>query len=136
MPTEALVLEKRNTILKKFLVFTLLITLTMQSFYRVMMAVDYQIHLPEYLAKCINKAKPQLQCNGQCELMKQVREREQKEAQQSFAKYEFSTLYLHKEQLLMPAFVAVSIQDSDPNFPIIPAVIFRDGDPVFRPPIV
>lgn len=127
--------KKSDTILKKFLVTILLITLTIQSFYRVMMAVDYQVHLPEYLAKCINKDRPQLQCNGQCELMKQVREREAKEAQQNIAKYEFSALYLHKEQLLMPTFVQTQVQESNLMYPLVAVLLSPDGDSVFRPPI-
>lgn len=110
--------------------------LTMQSFYRGIMALDYQIHLPAYLAKCINKEKPQLHCNGQCALMQQIRDREQKDAKSKLANYEFSALYLHKEQILLPSFVPTESCESNPVFQYIPLIIAQESDPIFRPPIV
>lgn len=44
----------------------------------------YQVN-QEYVAKelCVNKAKPQLQCNGKCHLMKQLRKLEEPTSQTS-----------------------------------------------------
>ncbi|MCL7989074.1 hypothetical protein M8998_14085 [Sphingobacterium sp. lm-10] len=108
----------------------------MQSFYRGIMALDYQIHLPDYLAKCINIEKPQLQCNGQCALMKQIRDREQQEAKSNLANYEFSALYLHKEQILLPSYPVMEIKVSNPVPRFIPQLTPQEGNSVFRPPIV
>lgn len=85
----------------KFLTYILLAALTLQSFYRSIMAIDYQIHLPEYLAKCINKDRPQLHCNGQCVLMKKIREKEKEETKKNMLVYEYSSLYVHKETILL-----------------------------------
>jgi hypothetical protein len=35
--------------------------------------VEYYIKLDEYQAKCLNKAQPQLHCNGQCILMQKLK---------------------------------------------------------------
>ncbi|WP_345229696.1 hypothetical protein [Olivibacter ginsenosidimutans] len=59
--------------------------------------MEYQIHLPDYLAKCINKDRPQLHCNGQCVLMKKIRESEEREQKKNLAAYEYSSLYVHRE---------------------------------------
>ncbi|MFD2742584.1 MULTISPECIES: hypothetical protein [Sphingobacterium] len=121
--------------MKKSLVIIILLALTMQSLYRVLMVLDYQVHIPDYLAKCINIDKPQLHCNGQCELMKQIRDREEKEAQQNMYKYEYSSLYLHKEKLLLSSCVAVSFCHGYFPIPITPGLLSQESDPVFRPPI-
>lgn len=110
--------------------------LTMQSFYRGIMAIEYQIHLPTYLAKCINKEKPQLHCNGQCALMQKIRDREQKEEKRNLVHYEFSALYLHKDQILLPSYHVVEMNVSNPIPPFIPLIISREGSSIFRPPIV
>ena len=34
-----------------------------------------------YAQNCINKAKPQLHCNGKCQLMKKLKQEEKKDAQ-------------------------------------------------------
>lgn len=65
----------------------------MQSFYRSIMALDYELRLPSYLAKCINIDRPELHCNGQCELMKRVKDQEKKDAKKNIVVYESSALY-------------------------------------------
>ena len=79
----------------RFCAYILFVALTLQSFYRSIMAVEYQIHLPEYLAKCTNKDRPQLHCNGQCVLMKKIKEKEKEEAKKNLVVYEYSSLYVH-----------------------------------------
>lgn len=66
--------------------------------------MDYQLRLPEYLAKCINKDKPELHCNGQCVLMQKIKEKEKKETKEHMLVYEFSAYYVHKEYTLFDAF--------------------------------
>ncbi|MFD2597638.1 hypothetical protein ACFSQ3_01635 [Sphingobacterium corticis] len=85
--------------MRRFLTYMLLIALTLQSFYRVVMTLDYQIHLPDYLAKCINRDKPELHCNGQCILMQKIRDKERQESESKLATYEFSLVYIHQESL-------------------------------------
>lgn len=71
--------------------------MTLQSFYRSIMALEYQIHLPEYLAKCINKDVPSLQCNGQCALMQKIAEKEKEETEKNLVVYEYSSLYMNND---------------------------------------
>ncbi|WP_052072509.1 hypothetical protein [Sphingobacterium deserti] len=61
------------------------------------MTIDYQLHLPDYLAKCINLDKPQLHCDGQCALMQKIKESEKKQAQKNLQIYQFNAFYLHND---------------------------------------
>lgn len=119
----------------RFCTYILLIALTLQSFYRSIMTVEYQIHLPEYLAKCINQDRPQLHCDGQCILMKKVREKEKEEAKKNLIVYEYSSLYVHnvstafaiqrpKEQM---------VQNHFP--PYLVDYTFNHNTTIFHPPI-
>lgn len=51
--------------------------------YNAILFIDYEINKTEITELfCINKDKPELNCNGSCHLMQQLKEREHKESQQ------------------------------------------------------
>lgn len=109
--------------------------LTLQSFYRSFMAMDYHFNLPEYLAKCINKNQQQLACEGQCILMKKIAEKEKQESEKNLVAHEYNVLYVHKEFAVF-AMRQPSEEARESGFP--PYVIdygFEYNTPVFRPPI-
>jgi len=115
--------------------YILLVALTLQSFYRSIMTVEYQIHLPDYIAKCINKDRPQLHCNGQCVLMKKIEEKEKKDAQKNLVVYEYSSLYVHNAQVTftMPE---PQGQTSQSHFsPYLIDYRFNYHASIFRPPV-
>ncbi|RYG43553.1 MAG: hypothetical protein EOO01_21125 [Chitinophagaceae bacterium] len=41
--------------------------------------LGYLIEKKEYIKRCENKNRPQLQCNGKCQLMKKIKEQQEKE---------------------------------------------------------
>lgn len=47
-----------------------------QATIRTAWTIQYQMNRAEYLAKCVNKDKPKLHCNGQCAFMKEIAARE------------------------------------------------------------
>ncbi len=121
--------------MRRFCTYILLIALTLQSFYRSIMAVEYQLHLPEYLSKCINKGQPQLHCNGQCVLMKKIAEKEKEETKKNLVVYEYSALYVHKEYTVF-AMYQPNEEACESHFsPYLIDYRFKYNTPVFRPPI-
>src|SRR3546814_20249035 len=62
----------------RFCAYILFAALTLHTFYRSIMNVEYQIHLPAYIAQCINKDKPHLNCHGQYALMKKLEDNTEK----------------------------------------------------------
>lgn len=96
------VIDRKYTIvLRLFVTYVLLAALTTQSFYRNIIVMDYQINLPEYIAKCINKDRPEMHCDGQCVLMKKIKDQEKQETQKNYVVYEYSALYVHKEYVVL-----------------------------------
>ena len=55
-----------------FSAISLLILFAVQSFDRVIIIVDYYANKATFISKCENKAKPQMNCNGSCVLMKKM----------------------------------------------------------------
>jgi hypothetical protein len=45
------------------------------------MVMDYYANTATYAKNCENKAKPQLHCNGHCQLMKKLKQEENKDKQ-------------------------------------------------------
>jgi hypothetical protein len=54
----------------------LLAALMVQTFSRSIAMADYMVNLEAYKKACINKAKPKLQCNGKCQMLKKVKKQE------------------------------------------------------------
>lgn len=54
----------------------LLLSFMVQSFDKLFVILDYQINKSEFLAACVNKARPSMHCNGQCLLMKKIQTKE------------------------------------------------------------
>ncbi len=119
----------------RFCAYLLFVALTLQSFYRSIMAVEYQIHLPDYIAKCINKDKPQLHCNGQCELMKKIEEKEDKEAKKNVVVYEYSSLYVHNGSIALALPQLQEVTDQGRFSPYLIDYRFNYHAAIFRPPI-
>ena len=99
------------------------------------MLVDYELQLPNYIAQCINKDKPQMHCNGQCLLMKRIREKEKQENKKNMSSYEYSALFFHQESskvLFDQASTDASLTPIS-NYQI--SYYFDPLSEIFRPPI-
>ncbi len=119
----------------RFCAYILLAALTLQSFYRSIIAVEYQIHLPEYLARCINKGQPELQCNGQCVLMKKIEEKEKEDTKKMLVVYEYSSFYVlsgHTFFTMHPPKAAINLSHFSPY---LIDYAFNYHTPIFHPPI-
>lgn len=56
----------------RILPILLIVSLLSQAFIRTVWTLDYQWNRAEYLAQCENRDKPDLHCDGQCCLKKQI----------------------------------------------------------------
>jgi hypothetical protein len=100
------------------------------------MAVDYQINLSDYIAMCINKDKPQLHCDGQCVLMKKIREKEKEETKKNLVIYEYGVHYVHKEQTAFNMYQPNEEFIEKAFYPYLIDYRFNYNSPIFRPPTV
>ena len=116
--------------------YILLVALTLQSFYRSIMTVEYQLHLPEYLAKCINKDQPQLHCNGQCVLMTKIKEKEKEDTKKNLVVYEYSSLYIHNGRTVFTMYQPKEEINQSHFSRYLIGYTFNYHTPIFHPPIV
>ena len=59
-----------------------------QTFSKAFDIADYYSNKVKYAANCENKSRPMMHCNGQCQLMKKLKEKEDKEQKNPQRKYE------------------------------------------------
>jgi hypothetical protein len=97
--------------------------------------VEYAINY-DYIAKvlCINKDKPELNCNGKCQLMKKLKQQEEDD---------FNSLRIHMEEYPI-GFVEIlkindessitALQDNNFHYEIDYTYLFKQA--VFHPPII
>ena len=68
------------SVLKKLVVILLMASMVLQTFSRLLTMVDYQLN-KDYISRylCENRNRPMLHCNGQCVLMKKLKQQEKQD---------------------------------------------------------
>ncbi|GAO44671.1 hypothetical protein [Flavihumibacter petaseus] len=67
----------------KIVAVILLFAFLGQTFNQGLYYAGYLVEKKEYMKRCVNKARPQLHCDGKCVLMKKLRDQEDRERGQS-----------------------------------------------------
>lgn len=121
-----------NIRMRYIFVIVTLTGLLLQTFGKGLILAEYMLN-KEYIARvlCVNRATPEMGCNGQCQLMKQM-EKETKKEQSGNAvkdKYEVVIAAMDAPSVLQPYFIIVKV-----------ATAYNSGTPidphtaVFHPP--
>ena len=66
---------------RKLTAILFLLIFALPQFNKLLVVADYYTNTAKYARNCVNKYRPSLHCNGQCQLMKKIREQEKKEQQ-------------------------------------------------------
>jgi hypothetical protein len=89
-------LHHNDKILRKAIAILLLFSVMVRPFTQACYLIDYQLR-KDFIAKalCVNKQKPQLNCNGKCYLAKRLKATEEQESKAQhniFDKYEIPVM--------------------------------------------
>lgn len=105
----------------------------------VLPVIDYVVNY-EYISKvlCVNKAKPKMQCNGKCHLMKELAKTSENEtpisSNKKIASQEFEVLFFEEIKSFKTASIyfddSLEINSNYSNF-----YFYSNSVSVFRPPI-
>ena len=120
--------------LRKAVSILLILAMSMQSLYQLGLVTWFEVNR-DYIAEvlCVNKKKPEMHCNGQCYLKKQMKKAEEKQAatgESSRAKTEFQVFvieYFSLDLELKSLPVAA-------HTPYVAGGIYNTIDDKFRPP--
>ena len=118
----------------KIVAFLLLVAFAGQTFNQGWYYLSYLIEKKEYMKRCENRSRPQLNCNGKCQLMKKIKEqREKEQGQPPELKLAAKSEIVSPNSL--PSLTLIKIQDSSSIFLVrtIGAPINRSSS-FFHPP--
>jgi hypothetical protein len=121
----------------RFLAFFLTALILLQTLGQEVLVVDYQLNKARITEQfCVNKARPQLRCNGKCHLAKQLRKAEggdKKAPAEAQAKVKYEVLPTLAFVLATPQRWQQPVQD----FPALAVALCATGTSldVFRPPL-
>lgn len=72
---------KVGIIYRYFFAILLFAAFFAQTFDRAFIVLDYYTHVSEYAKNCENKDKPEMHCNGKCQMMKKLKEEDKQDHQ-------------------------------------------------------
>jgi hypothetical protein len=66
---------------RQVLAISLIIVFLLQLFNKPFIVADYYVNTGKYAKNCENKYKPQLKCNGKCQMIKKIQEEAKKDVE-------------------------------------------------------
>lgn len=64
---------------KQLTVLFIMLAFLMQTFNKIFIVTEYYTNTASFAKNCENKSKPQLHCNGKCQMMKKLKQEENKD---------------------------------------------------------
>lgn len=117
-------------------VVVLLIAFVLQSFSQVLIMGDYLINIQDYIASCVNKDKPEMHCNGQCQMAEKMQEENNNDKNNPQTNLEISVVYFVAD-FYAPEISAPISYDKEKKFPVFQeSATFRQPQGILRPPII
>lgn len=113
----------------------MLCALFIQSFTRVLLISDYYVNTDDYAINCVNKELVELQCFGQCQLMKKLEKENKKDQGNPQRNLENNNKYFLSQELISAELIPVEIEKQ--HFALLPDPKTIDRPhTLFRPPAV
>ena len=120
--------------LRNAIAILLLFAFTVQSFNTVFLVVNYYANNAAFARNCVNKALPQMNCNGQCVLMKKIQAEQKKEQKNPELKLENKNEVFYLSKTGFNYLQLVSYRLNFPPINTIGVSVDRSST-IFRPPI-
>ena len=120
-------------ILKIITVILFLVAFMAQSFDRVLIVTDYFARTSAYAKNCENKKKPQMRCQGKCQMMKKLEQQEKDSQSNPERKLENKQEVLACGTIHQSDFSLFTITSRSFNLPVIGKVIDISSS-LLRPP--
>lgn len=127
---------KQTSIYRQICVFIFIITLSYQAFQKTLIVSDYYINTANYIANCINKAEPEMHCDGKCQLVNKLEEtKEDNSKMPDQSIHQFVEIILFFDDL--DAFNYLNFETNSKSFYASHSSKTIDRPhPIFRPPII
>lgn len=124
--------------LKRFFVYILLMVMSFRPAYFIGVVAYYETHINEIVEKyCVNKELPQLKCNGQCHLAKQLKATQNTDSdQEAMLDVSFAFYPVFYQNISNTSIAILKYSNSNNNFLYSESYQFLESYSFFKPPIV
>lgn len=117
-------------------IFIFLIALSYQAFQKTIIVTDYFINTDNYIANCINKAVPEMHCNGKCQMENKLEETDSNDFQKPVKNTpQILEIILYVDALDTYNYIYIE-SNSKRFYRSQPSKTADRPHPIFRPPIV
>lgn len=100
-------------------VLTFLLSFLLQTFSKDLIVADYYANTSAYAKNCINKKKPRLKCKGKCQMIKKLKEQEEKSQDNPEGKPENKReIFLSSRSFFASIKPPVDVEASNPKYGI------------------
>lgn len=126
---------KSVSLIKKLGAIILTIALFVQTFHNELIWADYLLETNSYAAMCVNTDKPEMHCNGLCQMASKMKhaDDQDRQAPQLQVKTADIVLYFEDAFRLTPVFIL----DESRNYAELPVLKTKDfQETVLHPPVV
>lgn len=122
-------------ILKQCGAVVLLVSFMAQVLSSPFIVFDYYMNTAAYAKRCINKASPELHCNGKCQMAKELKQQEEKEQQHPGSESSYKSLVSLFAKCDFASAPVVALLPTIHVFPVFNDSCTKDISlPVFHPP--
>lgn len=121
-------------ILKQYSAALLLVSFMAQVLSSPFIVLDYYVNTAAYEKKCVNKSRPELHCNGKCQMAKELKQQEEKE-QQDPGRESYKSMVSLFEKCSFASAPGMVLPPAIHTFPVFNDCCTKDVSlPVFHPP--
>ncbi|MCO5239331.1 MAG: hypothetical protein M9904_04690 [Chitinophagaceae bacterium] len=121
--------------LKQWSAAFLLLSFMAQVLSSPFIVLDYYVNTGAYAVNCENKAKPELHCNGKCQMAKELKQQKEKEQEFPGNEGNLKTMVSLFAKSGFASAPVIILSQARPSFPVVDNVYTNDiSFPVFHPP--
>ena len=111
----------KMSILKIITATVFLLAFASQTFYKAFIVFEYAANTKAYARKCENKARPKMNCNGKCQMMKKLQAEEKKDAQNAERKAENKSENILSSKSFFTSGSVIINEELAVNYPLLSA---------------
>lgn len=116
------------------LIVLLMITLFFQTMNRGIIVLSYLTNTEIYQENCVNKAKPEMHCQGKCQMNKKIKEQEEKEQKDPLKNFKYSEVCMVSPETVLSQPYEIWIAVSKESVPLSIGNICDYSTSLFHPP--
>lgn len=125
----------RNNLYQRFAVVILLGAIFVQTFQKELIFADYYLDTEAYAALCENKARPEMNCNGHCQMAKKMEQTDQQDKQAPQAQIKLIDVVFCTEDVFhFSPYMVAAVKILYAEFPVLKTSGFSKA--MFHPPTI